>query len=33
MKYIRNYNKGNKQSKYITKIIQTQKRHNKNKNI
>jgi hypothetical protein len=33
IKYIRNYNKVNKQSKYITKIIQTQARHNKNKHI
>jgi hypothetical protein len=33
MKYIRNYNKGNKQSKYITKIIQTHERYNKNKHI
>jgi hypothetical protein len=33
MKYMRNYNNVNKQSKYITKIIQTQERHNKNKHI
>jgi hypothetical protein len=33
MKHIRNYNKVNKQSKYITMIIQTQERHNKNKHI
>jgi hypothetical protein len=33
MKYVINYNKINKQSKYITKTIQTQERHNKNKHI
>jgi Tfp pilus assembly protein PilZ len=33
IKYIRNYNQVNKQSKYIIKIIQTQERHNKNKYI
>jgi hypothetical protein len=33
IKYIRNYNKVNKQSKYITKIIQTRERHYKNKHI